>query len=893
MGTVPLESQLHPVLAGGTFGVITGDKPAFRPEVNGGHTALGQHIQDMGLKFEPSAAFHGPSSGPVYIVHNPTRNSLMELGRRFGQESVIFSSGGKHEQIYTSGPKAGKFHPMSGSGMEFFQAKPSIDQTVTQVPGVGYVRFNFDLGKLHDVPKAEGSVMSEQKKSEVSVVDFKKALAKSIRDSIEKFSKTLEDLRDREVAKSEEDTIVAELPVVQGNFELGAANCPVCNQPDGPGLCHCVVPLGKSQYGMSHAVAMQRVADTYYNHVTSKMGLSEQEARQLAAKHAQDWAAQVKDPAAFMHMALGHAPEDYAATAGPAGVPDEPDSYGPEKPFNPNALENSECDKCGDATPPGSGRFCANCAGQEEPRPSPEQSKLDEGLVDPMATEKAELGVLPPPAGPKVKLQAVREAGTADKALGKKTPLEAATATLNDPKVRVKAGNYDQTQWHVESGKKVPPSHGNKMRTLSTQEHREIGEHHERLAAESNKGKEIKGVATKKSATSEWGKDSQGYHSRPFPPERKEAADEPAPKSPSASEEESKEPMGFKAGTKKAEILEKPPVSEAQRRAMGAAASGKSNIGIPKKVGQEFIEKDPGGKLPETKKAEGEVCKACKAEVCKCMTKNIDPSKAPVVVGSVAAVRERARKLMAGRPQEDAADAAKRAEFAAKGHDTTIKSELFVDSKNEGARPTSTDDAKKGGPRVKNVGYETPEPAKPSKDVPGNLDAGSGGEKATGKGYTLGKTGMPVTAPSAGVGVSGGPGAGMSMSEPVAKAFGAAGPPMAKPPTKNPTPAKPAASKPGMKAPKMGMKPKPFGKAAIPSLRSPAGAADAAAHAVKTGTVKPEAPAVEVAPKNVPKSPESYSDFMPPGKFGKSEDFQKNLGNCVLCGKAEHAGNCE
>jgi hypothetical protein len=45
-----------------------------------------------------------------------------------------------------------------------------------------------------------------------------------------------------------------------------------------------------------------------------------------------------------------------------------------------------------------------------------------------------------------------------------------------------------------------------------------------------------------------------------------------------------------------------PPVSERQRRAMQAAAHGKSTLGIPKKVGQEFSESDPGGKLPEKKK---------------------------------------------------------------------------------------------------------------------------------------------------------------------------------------------------------------------------------------------------------------------------------------------------
>jgi hypothetical protein len=47
-----------------------------------------------------------------------------------------------------------------------------------------------------------------------------------------------------------------------------------------------------------------------------------------------------------------------------------------------------------------------------------------------------------------------------------------------------------------------------------------------------------------------------------------------------------------------------PPESEAQRRAMGAAAGGKSNLGIPPSVGKEMIEKDPGGKLPEKVKDE-------------------------------------------------------------------------------------------------------------------------------------------------------------------------------------------------------------------------------------------------------------------------------------------------
>lgn len=44
--------------------------------------------------------------------------------------------------------------------------------------------------------------------------------------------------------------------------------------------------------------------------------------------------------------------------------------------------------------------------------------------------------------------------------------------------------------------------------------------------------------------------------------------------------------------------------SKAQQRAMYAAAAGKSNIGIPKKVGKEFIKAGPAKKnLPEVAKS--------------------------------------------------------------------------------------------------------------------------------------------------------------------------------------------------------------------------------------------------------------------------------------------------
>lgn len=45
-----------------------------------------------------------------------------------------------------------------------------------------------------------------------------------------------------------------------------------------------------------------------------------------------------------------------------------------------------------------------------------------------------------------------------------------------------------------------------------------------------------------------------------------------------------------------------PMESQAQRRAMYAAAAGKSNLGIPKKVAKEFVAADKPGKLPPHKR---------------------------------------------------------------------------------------------------------------------------------------------------------------------------------------------------------------------------------------------------------------------------------------------------
>lgn len=54
-----------------------------------------------------------------------------------------------------------------------------------------------------------------------------------------------------------------------------------------------------------------------------------------------------------------------------------------------------------------------------------------------------------------------------------------------------------------------------------------------------------------------------------------------------------------------------PPVSEAQRRLMWSAASKKGGVGgVSQKVGKEFADADPGGKLPKRRLSDNYKSKA-------------------------------------------------------------------------------------------------------------------------------------------------------------------------------------------------------------------------------------------------------------------------------------------
>lgn len=145
----------HPIFSGSTFGLMSGDKPMYQPQVQGGHEALAQELAKLGLHYEEtSGRYNEPERS--YIIHGATADQMTHLGKLFGQESVIHSQNGQHKLVYTNGPNEGKYHPSQmQQPIEHFEKPPQ--DFYTSVPGHGFMRINFDWDKTQPMehPQAQ------------------------------------------------------------------------------------------------------------------------------------------------------------------------------------------------------------------------------------------------------------------------------------------------------------------------------------------------------------------------------------------------------------------------------------------------------------------------------------------------------------------------------------------------------------------------------------------------------------------------------------------------------------------------------------------------------------------------------------------------------------------
>jgi hypothetical protein len=121
------------------------------PQVPGGDDALKTMLQQSGLQHqETQGHYFGPEKS--FIIYGPSRQQMYDWGKSLGQESVVFSSGGHHELLYTNGPNDGKAHP----GLKEVGFHPTIPPPDywTKIPQHGFIRLHFNQDILRPVPLA-------------------------------------------------------------------------------------------------------------------------------------------------------------------------------------------------------------------------------------------------------------------------------------------------------------------------------------------------------------------------------------------------------------------------------------------------------------------------------------------------------------------------------------------------------------------------------------------------------------------------------------------------------------------------------------------------------------------------------------------------------------------
>jgi hypothetical protein len=132
---------------------MSGVDAYFPAQTQATHANLLHTIQGMGLKHENVQGRYGPTPQTSALIHNPTRQQMMDLGKRFGQESVIFSQNGKHELMYTNGPQTGKSHGVApGHPPTELLATPPPEGGFSTLPTGHHFRLNFDFSKPPSAP---------------------------------------------------------------------------------------------------------------------------------------------------------------------------------------------------------------------------------------------------------------------------------------------------------------------------------------------------------------------------------------------------------------------------------------------------------------------------------------------------------------------------------------------------------------------------------------------------------------------------------------------------------------------------------------------------------------------------------------------------------------------
>lgn len=156
-GSIKLtKGETEELLKGGKYALISAgrndksadDRVLSNDEIQRRHFDLEEKLIDAGYVYtKVKGKYGGEEDSFLVMAHDADRDHIAQLGKQFNQGSVIYSEGGKHEMIFTTGQNAGSKHVGEGH-----QIVPNAEDFYTEhkTKDGHSLRFslNFDFDKL-------------------------------------------------------------------------------------------------------------------------------------------------------------------------------------------------------------------------------------------------------------------------------------------------------------------------------------------------------------------------------------------------------------------------------------------------------------------------------------------------------------------------------------------------------------------------------------------------------------------------------------------------------------------------------------------------------------------------------------------------------------------------
>ena len=135
----------HPALSGRPYVTMSGENPKY-PAKQSGHDTLRNELAGRGLQFEDAQGFYDNTPERSLMVYDMPLSDARQLGKDFGQESVVHHDGQNPVFLYTNGEHADHFHPHKSTKVSSTPPTDSgwtrLTDPVTRAPF--YITHDFD-----------------------------------------------------------------------------------------------------------------------------------------------------------------------------------------------------------------------------------------------------------------------------------------------------------------------------------------------------------------------------------------------------------------------------------------------------------------------------------------------------------------------------------------------------------------------------------------------------------------------------------------------------------------------------------------------------------------------------------------------------------------------------